>query len=448
MQFIVEERNFIMRFSLRGVTVPHRKNTSSAPSVIMPFPSVVTIPLSMHVGKCAIPCVKKGDEVFVGTLIAEQNGFISASVHSSVSGRVLEISEVLLPSGVKCSAVKIESDGKTTLDPSIMPPRVTDRASFAQAIRNSGIVGLGGAAFPTYVKLNVPEGKRVDALIINAAECEPYITSDTRTIIENSDDMYDGISAVCKFLEIENVIIGIEDNNPEAIAKIKELLERDSKIKLAVLQRVYPQGAEKVLVYHTTGKVIPAGKLPLDVGVIVLNCSTACAIGSYLKTGIPLVSKRVTVDGGSISEPKNIIAPIGASVEDVIAFAGGFKSEPYTVVLGGPMMGNAIEDLKAPIMKGTNAVLAFTQKEAKPKRETACIHCGACVNHCPYFLNPRAYMYAYVRGDVETLTRLRVDICMECGCCSFVCPAGKPLVETNKLSKAKVKEYLAEKKAK
>ena len=437
-----------MRFSLRGVRVPHRKNTASAPSVTMPPPSVVTIPALMHVGKGAIPCVRRGDKVFVGTLIAEQNGFISAPAHSSVSGTVLEISELLLPSGAKCSAVKIESDGKMTLDPSIKPPNITDRASFTEAIKGSGIVGLGGAGFPTYVKLNVPEGKRVDALVINAAECEPYVTSDTRTVIENIDDMYDGINAVCKFLEIEKVIIGIEADKAEAIAKIKELIARDSKIKLEVLLGVYPQGAEKVLVYHTTGKVIPVGKLPLDVGAIVLNCATAAAIGSYLKTGIPLVSKRVTVDGGSILEPKNIIAPIGASVEDLIAFSGGFSSEPYAVLLGGPMMGNAIESLKAPVMKATNAVLALTEREAKPKRETACIHCGACVNGCPYFLNPRAYMYAYKADDVEALVSLRVDACMECGCCSFVCPAGKPLVEINKLSKARIKEYLAEKKAK
>ena len=437
-----------MRFFLHGAHVPHRKNTSAMPAVRMPEPRFVTIPTSMHIGKPAIPCVNEGDYVFVGTLIAEQDGFVSAPVYSSISGFVQEIVEVLLPSGAKCSAIKIETDHKMELDPEIKPPVVTDKASLVEAIKKSGTVGLGGAAFPSYVKFNVPDGKKVDALIINGAECEPYITSDTRTMIDKSDDMYDGISAICEHLGIDNVIIGIEANKAEAIAKMKELAAKDSRIKVSVLPSVYPQGGEKVLVYHTTGKVIPAGKLPLDVGVIVANCTTVAAIGNYLKTGIPLVSKCITVDGGSMKEPKNVIAPIGTSIEDLLGFAGGFSSEPYMILLGGPMMGNAIEDIKTPVMKGTNAVLALTEKEAKPKRETACIHCGACVNHCPYSLNPRAFMYAYEKGDIETLAKLRVDICMECGCCSFVCPAGKPLVEINKLSKAKVRDYLAEKKAK
>ncbi|MBE6536440.1 MAG: electron transport complex subunit RsxC [Ruminococcaceae bacterium] len=437
-----------MRFFLHGVHVPHRKNTAAMPAVKMPVPSEVTIPTAMHIGKPAIPCVKAGDEVFVGTLIAEQNGFVSAPVYSSVSGKVKSIVEVSLPSGATCPAIKIESDGNMTYDSSIEPPIVTDKQSLVEAIKKSGTVGLGGAGFPSYVKFNVPDGKKIDALIINGAECEPYITSDTRTMVDKSEDLYCGIASICEFLEITNVIIGIEANKTEAIASMRNLAARDERIKVAVLPSVYPQGGEKVLVYHTTGKVIPAGKLPLDVGVIVSNCTTVAAIGNYLKTGIPLVSKCVTVDGGSVTEPKNVIAPIGASVADVIDFAGGFKSEPYMVLLGGPMMGSAIESLDMPVMKNTNAILGLTAAEAKPKRETACIHCGACISHCPLSLNPRGYMYAYKNDDVEKLEKLRVDICMECGCCSFICPAGKPLVEINKLSKAKLRNYLAEKKAK
>lgn len=437
-----------MRFFLHGVHVPHRKNTAAMPAVRMPAPSVVTIPTSMHIGKPAIPCVKAGDEVFVGTLIAEADGFISAPVYSSVSGKVKGIVEVSLPSGATSAAIKIESDGNMTPDASIEPPEVNDKASLVEAIKRSGTVGLGGAGFPSYVKFNVPDGKKVEALIVNGAECEPYITSDTRTMVDKSEDMYRGIGTICDLLDIERVIIGVEVNKPEAIARMRELEARDKRIKVDVLPSVYPQGGEKVLVYHTTGKVIPAGKLPLDVGVIVSNCTTVAAIGNYLKTGIPLVSKCVTVDGGSVANPRNVIVPIGTSISDVFDFVGGFKSEPYMVLLGGPMMGAAVESLETPVMKNTNAVLALTAAEAKPKRETACIHCGACVSHCPLSLNPRAYMYAYRKGDVETLDRLRVDICMECGCCSFSCPAGKPLVEINKLSKAKVRNYLAEKKAK
>lgn len=436
-----------MRFFLHGVKVPHRKNTANMPAVRMPAPSLVTIPMAMHIGKPAIPCVKPGDEVFVGTLIAEQDGFISAPIYSSVSGKVKAIAEVSLPSGMTSAAIKIESDGNMTPDPSIEPPVVNSKQSFVDAVKKSGTVGLGGAGFPSYVKFNVPDGKKVEALIINGAECEPYITSDTRTMVDKSEDVYRGISAICEFVGIDKVIIGIEENKAAAIAKMREL-ESDSRIKVHVLPSVYPQGGEKVIVYHTTGKVIPAGKLPLDVGVIVSNCTTVAAIGNYIKTGMPLVSKCITVDGGSVSNPQNVIVPIGTSVSDVFDFVGGFKSEPYMVLLGGPMMGAAIENLDTPVMKNTNAILAMTDKEAKPKPETACIHCGACISHCPLSLNPRGYMYAYKKNDVETLEKLRVDICMECGCCSFTCPAGKPLVEINKLSKAKLRNYLAEKKAK
>ena len=437
-----------MRFFLHGVKVPHRKNTASMAAVKMPAPSVVTIPMAMHIGKPATPCVKVGDEVFVGTLIAEQDGFVSAPVYSSVSGKVKGIVEVVLPTGATGTAIKIESDGNMTLDASITPPVITDKASLIDAIKKSGTVGLGGAGFPSYVKFNVPDGKKVEALIINGAECEPYITSDTRTMVDKSEDMYLGIANICDILGIDSVIIGIESNKAEAIAKMKELEARDSRIKVAVLPSLYPQGGEKVLVYHTTGKVVPAGKLPLDVGVIVSNCTTVAAIGNYIETGIPLVSKCITVDGGSVASPKNVIAPIGTSIADLIEFAGGLNGDPYMILLGGPMMGSAIESLDTPVMKNTNAVLALTAAESKPKRETACIHCGACVSHCPFSLNPRAFMNAYKKDDVEELERLRVDICMECGCCSFICPAGKPLVEINKLSKAKLRNYLAEKKAK
>ncbi len=437
-----------MRFFLHGVHVPHRKNTAEMPAERIPLPKVVTIPMSMHIGKPAIPCINAGDQVFVGTLIGEQNGFVSAPVYSSVSGMVKEFINILLPSGVMGTAVKIESDGNMTLDESIKPPVVTDKASLIEAIKTSGMVGLGGAGFPSYVKFNVPEGKKVDALIINGAECEPYITSDTRTMIDNSDDMYDAICTICNYLEIDNVIIGIEKNKAKAIAKMRELAAKDSRINVKVLPSVYPQGGEKVLVYHTFGRVIPAGKLPLDVGVIVSNCTTIAAIGSYLKTGIPLVSKCITVDGGAIANPKNVIAPIGTPIGNLIEYAGGFKENPRNVLLGGPMMGIAVENLEMPVMKNTNAVVALTDAESEPKRETACIHCGACSSHCPLSLNPRSFMYAFHNDDAEKLGKLRIDICMECGCCSYVCPAGKPLVEVNKLAKGKYRDYIAEKKAK
>ena len=437
-----------MRFFLHGVHVPHRKNTAAMQAVRIGVPKTVTIPMSMHIGKPATPIVSVGDEVFVGTLIAEQNGFISAPIYSSVSGKVKAITSIPMPTGMRIDAIVIESDGEQKLDPSLEPPVVNDKASLIEAIKKSGTVGLGGAGFPSYVKFSVPEGKVVDELIINGAECEPYITSDTRTMIDKSDDMLFGISIIADMLGINKVIIGIENNKKEAIESMRAIATRDPRISVSVLPSVYPQGGEKVLIYHTVGKVVPAGKLPLDVGCIVSNCTTVAAIGNYIKTGIPLVSKCITVDGGAIAEPKNVIAPIGTSIKEIVEFAGGLKEEPYMVLLGGPMMGIAVDTLDTPVMKNTNAILALNTKEAKPKRETACIHCGSCVSHCPLSLNPAAFLKAYKKDDVEELARLRIDVCMECGCCSFICPAGKPLVEANKLAKAKWRAYMAEKKAK
>lgn len=435
-----------MIFSLSGVHVPHRKNTQDMAAVRMPAPQSVTIPMAMHIGKPAIPTVKAGDEVFVGTLIADRDGLISAPIYSSVSGKVKSVGELMLPHGVKTQTVVIESDGAMTLDPNIAAPEIACREDLIEAIKNSGTVGLGGAGFPSYVKFNVPEGKSVSELIINGAECEPYITSDTRTMIDKSDDMLFGIQSILKYIDIKKVIIGIENNKKAAIAAMRRMAEADSRIEVRVLKSIYPQGGEKVLVYHTTGKVIPAGKLPLDVGVIVCNCTTVAAIGNYIKTGIPLVSKCVTVDGGAVASPKNVIVPIGTPIREVFEFTGGFSEPAGKVLLGGPMMGHTVASLDMPIMKSTNAILAFTEKEAERKKETACIRCGACAAHCPVRLNPAAFMRAYKTENVEELQRLRIDICMECGCCSYICPAGQPLVEINKLSKAKVREYLNEKK--
>lgn len=437
-----------MRFFLNGVKVPHRKNTEAQAAVRMPAPESVTIPMQMHIGRPAVPVVKAGDKVFVGTLIAEQDGFISSPVYSSVSGVVKGISDILMPTGARCPAITITSDGEMTPDPTIEPPTVTDKASLVEAIRKSGTVGLGGAGFPSYVKFNVPDGKKVDELIINGAECEPYITSDTRTMIDKSADMYRGISAVANFLGIEKVIIGIEKNKKEAIAVMKEMASADPRITVKVLPTLYPQGAEKVLIHNTTGKVVPAGKLPLDVGAIVTNCTTIACIGRYLSDGMPLVAKCVTVDGGALLGKGNVIAPIGTPIKALFDFIGGFESFPHKVLLGGPMMGHAVASLDIPVMKNTNAVLALTEGEISEKKHTACIRCGACVSHCPLSLNPQAYLKAYKAGKFEQLEKLRVDICMECGCCSYICPTAQPLVETNKLAKAALRKIAAEKKEK
>ncbi len=431
-----------MAFSLNGIHVPHRKNTANSVAVRMDTPNTVTIPMAMHIGRPAIPTVKVGDEVKVGTLIGAQDGFISSPIYSSVSGKVKKISDILLSSGAKAAAVIIESDGLMSVDESLTPPSIASREDLVEAIKKSGIVGLGGAGFPTYVKFSV-DPDRVDELIINGAECEPYITSDSNTMINRSEDMAYGIELIIKYFDPKKVIIGIENNKKAAIASMKALAQTDSRISVKVLPSVYPQGGEKVLVYHTTGKVIPMGKLPIDVGCIVCNCTTVAAIGSYAKTGMPLVEKCVTVDGGALKSPKNVIVPIGTSIRELIDFCGGLSCTPEKVLYGGPMMGIALPNMDAPVLKNTNAVLALTAKEAKTPEASACIRCGSCLNTCPLGINPAGISNALAKKDFETVERLGINLCMECGCCSFVCPAHIPLVQKNKLAKAALREEKA-----
>ena len=260
---------------------------------------------------------------------------------------------------------------------------------------------------------------------------------------ERADDMEVALTALIRYFSPKRVVIGIENNKKKAIASMQALAAKLDAVEVKVLPSVYPQGGEKVLIYHTTGKVVPTGKLPIDVGCVVCNCTTIAAIGAYLKTGMPLVEKCVTVDGGSVSNPQNVIAPIGTPLEDVFAFCGGFTTEPQKVLYGGPMMGTTVPDLSVPIIKNTNAVVALTPKEAKLPKTTACIRCGACTNACPFGLAPAQILLAYKKKDTEMLNKLSVDTCMLCGCCSFSCPANRPLVQTNSLSKQLLREERA-----
>ena len=433
-----------MAFFLHGVHVPHRKNSAGKAPVRMDIPASVTIPCAMHIGAPAKPIVKAGDLVKVGTLIAEQNGFVSSPVYASVSGKVTKVDDLILSNGKTAPAITIESDGLMASDESITAPVVNSKEDFIEAIKKSGIVGLGGAGFPTYVKFNVPDGK-VDTLVINGAECEPYITSDTYTMCERAEDMAKAIEATIKYIGVKRVVIGIENNKKEAIAKMKALAERFAEMEVKVLPAVYPQGGEKVLVFHTVGRVIPAGKLPADVGCIVANCTTMAAIGKYLADGMPLTEKCITVDGGAVKENANVIAPIGTAFIDVINAAGGLSEDPAKVLSGGPMMGISVPDVSYPVLKNTNAIIAMSKKEAKPPVETSCISCGACANHCPLRLDPAVFAKAYQHGDMDTLRKMRVDICMECGCCSYICPAKRPLVHYNKMAKEALRELDAKK---
>ena len=431
-----------MSFFLKGVHLPHRKNTADKPAVRMTVPKAVTIPMSMHIGAPANLLVKAGDLVNVGTLIGEGSGAVSSNIYSSVSGKVTKIEEIMLSNGAKCKAAVIESDGKMTRDETLCPPAVSSAADMVDAIRKSGVVGLGGAGFPTYVKFGA-DPARVEELIINGAECEPYITSDTYTMTARVPDMEYALAKIKEHFGFKKIIIGIEENKKKAISAMKELASKIDGAEVKVLPSVYPQGGEKVIIYHTTKKVVPEGKLPIDVGCIVVNCTTIAAIGEYLRDGTPLVEKCITVDGGAVKTPMNVIAPIGTSIADVIEFCGGLSEEPAKVLYGGPMMGIAVADINVPVLKNTNAVLALTEKEAKLPKTTACIRCGSCTNTCPFGLAAAEILLAYDKKDTEKLKKLSVMSCMECGCCSFVCPANRPLVQTNKLAKALLREEQA-----
>lgn len=448
MAFYLSSINGGILMKLHGIKVPHKKNTANCVPVRLSVPETVRIPMSMHIGKPAKVVVKRGDTVKVGQLIGEADGFISAPVHSSVSGTVAKIEEMTLSNGAKGQCVVIDTDGEQAVFEGVKPPVVTDLQSFTEAVRQSGAVGLGGAGFPTFVKLSIKDLSKLDAVVINAAECEPYITSDTRTMLDKSDDIMRGIEAVKKYLQPNRFIIGIEKNKPEAIKKMQELASQSEGVEVKVLPSSYPQGGEKVLVFNTIGKIIPKGGLPLDVGVIVINVTTLAFIGNYLKTGMPLVNKCVTVDGSAVKEPKNVIAPIGMSIADVLEQSGGTKSEVAKALYGGPMMGLAVPSLDSPILKNTNAITAMDIKEATPPKTTPCIRCGACLNHCPLRLDPREIARAYKLGSVEDLQTLHVDLCMECGCCSYICPAHRPLVQTNKLAKALLRVNQAKKEGK
>ncbi|MBQ7332980.1 MAG: electron transport complex subunit RsxC [Clostridia bacterium] len=429
--------------------VPHKKKTADMPAVRMALPETVLIPMSQHIGAPANLIVKPGDKVYVGTLIGEAGGFVSANIHSSVSGVVKKIESYLMSNGRSCPAVFIESDGEMTPDPAIAPPSVTNFKELSDAARAAGLVGLGGAGFPTSVKLDSGKIDSIDTLLINAAECEPYITSDTRTMLDDAEWVYKGINLVMSLSGIKSCIIGIESNKSSCIEKMRETFLGDEKVRVEVLPSTYPQGGEKILIYNTTGRAVPEGKLPSDVGVLVMNVTTVAFLAKYVETGMPLVEKCVTVDGSAIKDPKNIIVPVGTSISDVFKAAGGVCDDCAKVLMGGPMMGIAVYSYDTPVLKNNNAILAFSKKEAKLPKTTACIHCGRCVAACPMGLNPTIYAKSMNVEDkaerAERLTAAKINLCIECGSCSFVCPAKRPLVENNRLSKAFLREASAAK---
>ena len=421
----------LFKKKISAVHVPHCKSTQDMHSVRIAPPDSVTIPMSMHSGVPAVPVVQKGDHVYIGQLIAKEGeGRVSSPIHASVSGTVSEVSE---------KSISIKSDGKMEKDPEMKAPKLDTLDDFLDGCRKSGIVGLGGAAYPLHGKWEAVRKNKIDTVLINGAECEPYCTADNRTMVEDADHIKSGIEILKKFVGAKEYIIGIEANKPEAISHLTDVFKKDSSVDVKTLESVYPQGAKQVLLWNATGKVVAAGQRLASLGVIITNVTTLAKMALYFETGMPLVDKCVSVDGSAVKNPSNIIVPIGTSFGYCLEACGGFKEEPRKVIEGGPMMGRTVASLDEPVVKATNGIVAMGEKEAILSEPSPCIHCGRCVEACPLNLNPVAFAKALSMEDEDEkealLKREDVAQCMECGCCAFVCPAHRPLVANNREDK-------------
>ena len=421
-----------MAYTFHGGTHPDDKKAATNKKAIEPMraPEKVVLPVSMHIGAPAKPVVAKGDYVYMGQLIAEATGNVSANVHATISGTVLDVAPHPHPNGTNVLSIIIENDYKDAPDPSLHPLDADTMTpeQMTEAIREAGIVGHGGATFPTHVKIQSAIGK-VDTLIINGAECEPYITSDHRILLEQTQDVLDGIKILIKVLGVHDGKLAVEENKADVFPVIEKLLPQDNSIQLCKMKTKYPQGAEKQLIQAITGREVPSAKLPADAGCAVFNVDTVATIARKFKTGMNDVRRIVTVSGSAIASPKNLEVRIGTPIGEVIEAAGGFKEDPNKILMGGPMMGVAQFDLSAPIFKGTNAILAFCGDEAKGAKNPSCIRCGRCVSACPMHLMP-TYLYLYgERGNLEACEKYDALDCIECGACTYVCPGKLPLVQ-------------------
>lgn len=409
----------------------HKELSSDSGITVMQGPEEVMLTVSQHIGAPANILVKKGDQVKVGQLIAEAGGFVSAPVYASVSGEVTGIVKYLTSAGTKVDAVVIKNDGQNTLGYEQVDRSGEDLSSeeIIKYIQEAGIVGMGGAGFPTHVKLNPPKDTKIDCVILNGAECEPYLTCDDTTMRTTPEKVVQGLKLCMKAVNAPKGYVAIEDNKPGAIDAVEKAMGDDPDLAVAVLKTKYPQGDEKQIIFAVTGRQVPTGKLPANVGVVVSNVGTACAVADAVYYGKPLYERLVTVTGKGVKNPKNVLVPFGTRIKDVVEFTGGYSCEPGKIIFGGPMMGVAQYSDEAVTDKRNNGILVLTGEEAAPKRVDPCIRCGKCIDVCPMQLEPN-YLAAASKAENWTVAdSYHVTTCIECGSCSYVCPAKRPLTE-------------------
>jgi electron transport complex protein RnfC len=422
-----------------GVHPPDSKSlTEAVPIRRMPFPDEIVLPLRQNAGKPARAIVAPGDRVERGDVIGEADGYVSVPIHAPAAGTVSGIDWWPHPDGTMDRAIRIEVD---RFSPQIPRPRIVPEwdgltaDEVRAAVQQAGVVGLGGAAFPTHVKLNPPEDTSVELLLINGAECEPYLTSDHRVMVEYPERVHFGIRVMMQCLGVDRAVIGVENNKPDAIGRLRSTIPEDLDVEVIGLTVKYPQGAEKMLIKAVTGREVPSGKLPMHVGAVVQNVGSIAAIAEVFETGYPLIERIVTITGPGIRKPQNLIVPVGTKVRDVIDFSGGLAEDATEVIFGGPMMGLPQPDLDVPVVKGTSGIVVLTETESSRPRSMPCIHCGRCLEACPVFLNPQQLGQLAQLGRYTQMEEYHLNDCMLCGSCSYVCPSNIPLSQMFALGK-------------
>jgi electron transport complex protein RnfC len=426
-----------------GIHPPENKLTAGVAIEYLPVPVSVTIPVSQHIGSPATVIVNKGDYVKTGQVIAECKGYVSSNIHSSVSGKINKIETLTDTTGYKQTAVFIDTEGDEWLESidrsiNIQKEIKLSKDEIVKRCLDAGIVGLGGATFPSHIKLSIPEGKKCNTLIINGVECEPYLTSDHRLMLEKGEEILVGISILMKALGVEKAMIGIENNKPDAIAHLTKLRSGFKGITVHPLRVKYPQGAEKQLIKALINREVPSGHLPVDVGAVVHNVGTAFAVYEAVQKNKPLFERVVTITGKNLKKPGNYVVRTGTPVSKLIEAAGGMPDDTGKIINGGPMMGKAVNGTGIPVVKGTSGIVLFPKEESRRAESMPCIRCAKCISACALNLEPYLLMTLSEKGMFEKAETERITDCMECGSCSYTCPAGRPLLDYIRLGKSTV----------